>query len=78
VRGGERQEEGGEADAEAVAYLTNTDGSRTSRVVEVDAQGRLALTVERRVWSDPAMGDGSDRLVFEGTVDLGDEVLTVF
>jgi hypothetical protein len=60
----------------AVAYLTNTDGSRTSRVVEVDASGRLRLPVEQTVWNHPRT-EGI-QFVFEGTVVLSNEVLTVY
>ena len=62
----------------AVAYLTSTDSSRISRVVEVDAAGRLAVMVERTVWSDPRKEMvGPDRFVFEGKVALSEQVLPV-
>jgi hypothetical protein len=63
----------------AVAYLTNTDSSQTSRVVEVDASWRLRLTVEQTVWNDPRTeGVGPSQFMFEGTVALTEEDLMVF
>jgi hypothetical protein len=61
-----------------IAYLTNTDSSRMSRVVEVDTTGRFALTVEQATWNNPGTGGvAPDQFVFEGKVTLSEDTLTV-